>query len=82
MTTVTQWFPPDIKPVYFGCYESTVDEPYGSAEGASYNFLAYWWDGIWRWSHTGNPCMIQDRSWRGLAVKPKSGISSKRPQAT
>lgn len=65
MTTVTQWFGPNEKPVNKGVYEST---PHGDDLFAKKTK----WDGrCWLWADMGTRCLMQDRRWRGLAEKPQ-----------
>lgn len=56
----TEWFPPEIKPVYVGLYEQIY-------KGSTVTDL-YWWDGK-QWCFTNQrswACASQDREWRGL----------------
>jgi hypothetical protein len=72
MTTVTQWF--DGKPVNIGNYQWELG-------GLTEIFLWHWngrqWGFFARETGTYIKCWTQDHTWRGLAVKPRSGISSK-----
>lgn len=57
----TPWFPPDVKPVHVGVYETTSlpeDHPH-------HYVVRTRWDGF----HWG--IGFQYRYWRGLAEKPK-----------
>ena len=71
--TMTDWFPPDVKPVHVGVYEIKLSE---------YNFEVYsYWDGS-RWCFAcinvddafslkhRETKLFQKRYWRGLAKKP------------
>lgn len=63
----TDWFPPEIKPVHVGGYESIP-----SRAASVYADLRARWDGkCWRWVNSGKKCLIQSRKWRGLAEKPQ-----------
>jgi hypothetical protein len=74
---LTPWFPPEIKPVRNGIYETRINNCSCNTKGEISN-----WNGQ-RWSHQvgkmanksyltdfGN-CAAQDKLWRGLAKEPK-----------
>lgn len=64
---LTPWFPPDIKPVRPGIYQTTVKF---RSDGAPYWLVYAIWTGIeWFFDH-GGPLWIQHVHWRGLAEKP------------
>lgn len=61
----TDWFPPDIKPVYVGWYEAAIYDA-----GWIYEWRI-WWDGsVWRDRPEG--CLIpnQNQTWRGQMEQP------------
>ena len=69
---LTPWFPPTIKPVREGVYETSATE-----SGPSFNY----WDGHqWLWTCASIKATqaryldvrsgVQDHVWRGLARKP------------
>lgn len=60
----TGWFPPEVKPVNVGDYESAI-------HAGQMPVMTKWDLGVWRWVDTGLRCLIQDRRWRGLAEKPQ-----------
>jgi hypothetical protein len=61
---MTEWYPPEIKPVRVGWYESTPWLKYGDGD-------RNWWNGRqWIWFEKGYPCSEQSRHWRGLAADP------------
>lgn len=71
MSKLTEWFPPEIKPVHKGVYERAM-----CGRGTRYSF----WDGVcwggwsdkvrWAWGQRGIPSVVQDAPWRGLRGKP------------
>lgn len=69
--TLTPWYPPHIKPVRVGVYETRV---IFMSEGENYQY----WDGT-QWGYcahrpeycTNFPSELQNRCWRGLAHPPE-----------
>jgi hypothetical protein len=58
---MTEWYPPEIKPVRVGVYKTW----YGLIKKDAF------WDGrVWR-ALGGYELAFQDRGWRGLAADPK-----------
>jgi len=69
MSAITEYFPPDCKPVHAGTYESYACDWNTNADNAHKNAI---WDGKqWVWSYNGEACFMQRRYWRGLAAKPQ-----------
>ena len=70
MTKLTDWFPPEIKPVHTGQYEVWTDEcgGWGCSEPHKVIFR-----GSWKWKESDffpPPKVVR---WRGLANNPKKG---------
>lgn len=67
--TVTQWFSPDIDPVYEGWYHTTIDNQRPDKPNADNEaYLCWWWDGCqWRIAPNFNALPFQNRWWRGMA---------------
>ena len=68
---LTPWFPPEVKPVHVGVYE-TGDADWYKETGLS--FLREWNGKAWIVPVSGKrgfECRQQKRVWRGLARKPK-----------
>ncbi len=73
---MTDWYPPNIKPVRVGRYHSALSPCKPDAMQRR-----TWWDGtVWRWNNDSKPnwrlaygsnpaCMYQDRYWRGLTER-------------
>jgi hypothetical protein len=58
---MTEWYPPEIKPVRVGRYQTDM------YVGAVWSY----WDGYdWREHETGRVMLFQGRCWRGLAADP------------
>lgn len=65
---LTEWYPPEVKPVHTGHYQSTVNPEW--YVGEERNIPRTYWDGV-RWLHDDRyPMSHQSRFWRGLARKP------------
>ena len=67
--TLTDWFPPHIKPVRVGRYHTgcgSCDPRYNEESESPYN---WWWDGEgWRaFPNYPQQNEFQDRWWRGIA---------------
>jgi hypothetical protein len=64
---MTEWYPPETKPVRVGVYKTW----YGLIKKDAF------WDGaVWRLGHAdGYELAYQDRCWRGLAADPKGSKS-------
>lgn len=62
---LTPWFPPEIKPVHVGRYQT-------ECQTGDY-FVNYWGRQQVHYEADGDrgcdPCVIQDRPWRGLKEK-------------
>ena len=75
---LTPWFPPGIKPVHIGVYPVKYKVSAGGMEHSGY---AYWTGK--EWTNSSNTVghayiykdwtegAVQQKSWRGLAQKPK-----------
>lgn len=72
MSKVTRWFPPEVKPVHIGSYETRRYEQ-------SEEMYCSWWNGRY-WALDSflhgeteyiAPSIEQDRPWRGLKEKPE-----------
>jgi hypothetical protein len=62
----TDWFPPNIKPVHVGWYESDYIKLHGNVSAWS----KLYWDGQnWLWGPNGNLCMFKHRWWRGSTMR-------------
>jgi hypothetical protein len=60
----TDFFPPEIKPVHIGRYESQIFDA-----GWIYDWFV-WWDGArWRDSENGWALLDQNIEWRGLTME-------------
>lgn len=58
---LTDWFPPEIKPVHVGEYLSQIFDG-----GWTYDWMV-WWDGRhWRDAENGWALSDQNVTWRGL----------------
>jgi hypothetical protein len=58
---MTEWYPPEIKPVRVGWYKTWYSTVKKNA----------WWDGnAWCQGDAAQPSWRQDRCWRGLAADP------------
>lgn len=75
MKTVTQWFDGDTKPVNIGPYQNGSENVYQFWNGKYWGGSSYTPES----AEDEKDCesLYQNDKWRGLAVKPKSGISSK-----
>ena len=67
---LTQWFPPDVKPVRVGWYHKSSGntKPFGNLYQSDFN---WWWNGF-AWTGAENsrwPVQNQARWWRGLTEK-------------
>jgi putative component of toxin-antitoxin plasmid stabilization module len=74
---LTDWFPPDVKPVRSGVYEVKLDKRYNKGKG-----FAYWCNELKKWTNMVQLAdraaqrsdwfegADQDKYWRGLAKKP------------
>lgn len=59
---MTEWYPPEIKPVRVGIYQTDM------YVGPVWTY----WDGYdWRKYETGKVMLFQGRHWRGLATDPE-----------
>jgi hypothetical protein len=68
MKVLTDWFPPEVKPVREGLYISRDSFGLGSSDGRM-----TWWNGH-SWS-TGGVHFREPREWRGLAFDPEAATS-------
>ena len=68
---LTPWFPPEIKPVHKGVYETSE-----TSTGPCFN---YWNGKFWCWTRPypeaafdwkDDKSAVQENTWRGLARKP------------
>lgn len=67
---MTDWFPPEIKPVYVGWYHT--NNPTLTYFSIIESLFNWWWNGDeWMDYPDGNICRQQIRYWRGLTEKPE-----------
>ncbi len=65
---VTQWFSPDIDPVYVGWYHTTINNQNPADDKDNEASLCWWWDGMrWCLAPGFNALPFQNRWWRGMA---------------
>lgn len=64
---LTDWFPPEIKPVHIGWYHTGNADSNPNAKGGTESKFNWYWDGkYWRESPQGSSFFYaQDRYWRG-----------------
>lgn len=70
MSKLTDWFPPEVKPVHVGFYESIAFRHYDEL------FILYWDGTEWLLKDLTESCLVQDREWRGLAEKPVEPVTT------
>jgi len=72
---LTPWFPPEVKPVHVGYYETGIDYRHPESEKGGKSIFLWWFDGKnWVDASRAYKCSEQNRYWRGLAEKPKGNI--------
>ena len=59
----TAWYPPNIRPVRVGWYETSSDP--------KEYYLLEWWDGFYFCDHQGNRYLGGKLFWRGLTEQAK-----------
>lgn len=70
----TDWFPPDVKPVHVGFYESGGFQSQPWAYEPGEETIRFYWDGhLWLGAEGGYIVERQGRWWRGLAHDPSAG---------
>lgn len=60
---LTPWFQSDVKPVYYGWYET--NNPH--ADEFTKSKYMKWWNGCnWSFDQLGRECINQNMQWRGV----------------
>ena len=71
---LTDWFPPDVKPVYIGVYQTKMTGTDGFIHKQKFSLWTgeKWMDSAITVTHAANRRFIgfQQKKWRGLAKKP------------
>lgn len=74
MSKLTKWFPPEVKPVHVGVYQTDF-EPLGKdIEYSHWNGVRWGpqWDCIERAACANGTQGIQNKHWRGLSENPSA----------